>query len=79
MLFVLNFTGEVEAKYLRTVTKDDVVEFYNRYIHVNGPDRSKLAVYVIGKNSKTCELKLKEFTNTWIHILFFIIFLKFIF
>lgn len=46
--------AQQNADYLRTLSKKDVVDFYNSFIHVDGLQRSKLAIYVIGKNLESC-------------------------
>ena len=37
-------------------TKDDVINFYKKYVKVDAPNRAKLAVYVLGKNLDDCKL-----------------------
>ena len=49
-----NVIDEREAAYLENVTVDDVIDFYKKYVKVDAPNRAKLAVYVIGKDSDDC-------------------------
>lgn len=51
LIFVLD---EREAAFLEGVTKDDVINFYNKYVKVDAPNRAKLAVYVLGKDINSC-------------------------
>ena len=53
-LFV--FVAEKEAFFLGGVTKDDVIQFYNKYVRADAPNRAKIAVYVYGKNINSCKV-----------------------
>ena len=46
---------EREAAYLEKISKDDVINFYKKYVKVDAPNRAKLAVYVLGKQLDDCE------------------------
>ncbi|XP_065350637.1 insulin-degrading enzyme-like [Cloeon dipterum] len=39
--------NNIEVTFLKTITKDDVIKFYNEHIHAEGAKRRKLAVHVI--------------------------------
>ena len=49
------FSAEIEANRLKTITKEEVQQFYKDYIHVNGQKRAKLVVHVLAKDMKECE------------------------
>ena len=55
-LFLFLQLVEKEVAYLEKITKDDVINFYKKYVKVDAPNRAKLAVYVIGKNIDDCKL-----------------------
>ena len=55
-----NFDRNVaEVEYLQTLTKDDITNFYNNHIAAEAPERRKLAVYIIGKNLPSADVKHK--------------------
>ncbi|XP_065349186.1 insulin-degrading enzyme-like [Cloeon dipterum] len=39
--------NNIEVDFLKTITKDDVIKFYNEHIHPEGAKRRKLAVHVL--------------------------------
>nr|CAB3255240.1 insulin-degrading enzyme [Phallusia mammillata] len=51
---------EVEANHLRTVTKQDLQDFYRRHIRVGAPQRSKLCVHLLGNKVEKCSVKPDE-------------------
>ena len=55
-----NFDRNVaETEYLRTLTKDDITNFYNKHIAAEAPERRKLAVYIIGKDLPLADVRHK--------------------
>lgn len=42
-----SFTDEEEVDYLKTITREQVCQFFNEYIAGNGAQRRKLAVHVV--------------------------------
>ena len=59
---LISFTAKREAAFLDGVTKDDVIQFYNKYVKVDAPNRAKLAVYVLGKNLNDCKFSKCHFS-----------------
>lgn len=45
---------KLEANHLSTLTKNDVVKFYEKYISYEAPCRSKLATYIVGNHLDGC-------------------------
>jgi len=56
-------SNEREAAFLEGVTKDDVINFYNKYVKVDAPNRAKLAVYVLGKDINSCQFAPGDISN----------------
>lgn len=38
---------QVEVEHLSSITKDDLIEFYNRFVYYESPERKKLSVQVL--------------------------------
>jgi insulysin len=58
--------AQIESKCLSTLTKNDVIDFYNKYICHDAPCRSKLAVYVLGNHLDECgsdPFKVQDMSN----------------
>ena len=55
-----NFDRDLaEIQYLHTLTKDDINNFYNKHIAAEAPERRKLAVYIIGKDLPSADVRHK--------------------
>jgi len=51
---------ERDSEYVKNITKEEIYEFYCKYIDVKSPERRKLSIHVISKGKNDDKVKEKE-------------------
>lgn len=45
---------EIEAQELSGIKKDELIDFYKQYFHLEAPKRAKICTYILGKQIENC-------------------------